>query len=56
MTRYTGTVRLAACLAAVFEIARAGVLRDALRWAPLWGLVALAAPQLIAAIAFAVPQ
>ena len=49
------TVQLTASIVAVVAIARAGVIRGALRWAPLWGLVALVAPQVVAGLVFAAP-
>ncbi|WP_243077112.1 hypothetical protein [Microbacterium sp. SS28] len=41
-------VQLAAAIVIVVQIARAGVITGQLRWAPLWGLIAVAAPQIIA--------
>jgi hypothetical protein len=41
-------LRLAAAIVVVVEIARAGVLVGRVRWAPLWALVAVAGPQVIA--------
>ena len=41
-------VRLAAASVIVVQIARAGVIRGRLRWAPLWALVAVVAPQVVA--------
>ncbi|MET0813478.1 MAG: hypothetical protein ABWY03_10505 [Microbacterium sp.] len=42
------TVMLAAMIVFVVQIARAGVLRGRVRWMPLWGLVLVAAPQILA--------
>lgn len=41
-------VRLGASIVIVVQIARAGVIRGRMRWAPLWALVAVAVPQLLA--------
>jgi len=42
------TVTLGALLVFVLQIARAGVLRGRVRWMPVWGLVLVAAPQILA--------
>jgi hypothetical protein len=44
--------RLGAAIVAAVQIARAGVIGGRLRWAPLWALVAVAAPQVLAQVAF----
>lgn len=49
-------VSLAAAIIAVISIARAGVIDGSLRWAPLWGLVAATAPQVLGALALAAPS
>lgn len=49
----TLAVTLGGLIAFTVEIARAGVVRGRLRWAPLWGLVALAVPQVIAQVLIA---
>lgn len=41
-------VMLAALLILVVRIARAGVLRGRVRWMPLWGLILIVAPQVLA--------
>lgn len=46
-------VRLAAAIIIVVRIARAGVVRGSLRWMPLWALVAVVAPQVLAQLVIA---
>lgn len=48
-------VRVCAAIIAVVEIARAGVIRGSLRWAPMWALVAIAVPQVVMNLAYAAP-
>lgn len=45
-------VHLSAAIVAAVQVARAGVIRGRLRWAPLWALVAVAAPQVFVQVAF----
>lgn len=49
------TVQLTTSIVAVVVIARAGAIRGPLRWAPLWALVAVIAPQVIAQLVLAAP-
>lgn len=48
-------VQLAAAVTAVTAIARAGVIRGRWRWAPLWALMATAAPQVILMLVASTP-
>ncbi len=48
-------VQLAAAIVAVTMIARAGVVRGRWRWAPLWALLATAAPQVIVMVVASTP-